>query len=992
MAAGSLPMAAGSLPMAAGSLPMAAGSLPMAQGSLPMAAGSLPMAQGSLPMAQGELPAPQGALPSSIASLFDSPQGGSQGGGGGLVNFGEFEPGEASLSTSAGNNAAAHAAAAAAVGGGGGYGEVDLGGGSDGPAVPMAPPAAISGMVTDDSPGEAKLDEGKAPVIRPRVSRRRGGGASTLLKIGFGAAALIILGGFGMTFTPAGAFGTTYIGDFTKAGTYKRDAADAGVATRRKLVNDGYQSAVGAADDLSKQHDASPRNRPLAAYAAFVELANEARFGVDPARGAKAKGFLFDIPPQTDIPYLLAAQAAQELNSGDLGRARTHLTQAAVHDGADPIVQEISQLQGELELQANDGNAALAAFTKAHAKGASPRSLFGIARANFMLGKQDEARKGIDQTLAQVPTHAGARILLATMKARTDHDMDGSLKDLGMVLDGAAKVNASPKERASALAQKGWVMLAKEHPGDARAAFDEAVKIDPKNVAALLGQGELFYADGRNMEAATRFDEAVNKDPTNADALIGSAKTKIALERYNDAKAQLTAALKTFPKDMRVPLWLGVAEEKLGNRQSAEQLYDKAISLADPKHPDAVTAYARLAQMLAAQGRTNEAQAKLEQAKGKLPDSSALQRALAEVSVAQGKFDDAVAHYLAAIDKDPTDVSAHFKLGVAYRKMRKLDLATAEFDKVAVADKDFPGLTLERGQLFEDAGEADKALAQFKAAFDKAPQELDLKLRMGAAYVALNDIENGMKFLKEVLDARPNSAEAKHYLGRAYMKRGGRDIETALNYFQQATSLDANKEVYWMYVAWAANSTSPVQSGLAQTAVDKALALNKQYGDAFWQKGVIEYHAQAHKDALKDLKRALELNPGRVDVHAVMAEVYEALNDPNNAFAEWQKAIAADKSQFDWDFDYGSLLYERNKIGEAASILGAACQVGDAMQVRPGRLHMAHNLYAEVLEKTGKKAEAIDNYKIYLQTSPQGDPDRKAAQAALKRLGASLDN
>jgi tetratricopeptide (TPR) repeat protein len=953
------------------------------------------MTQGALPSLQGDLPAAQNALPAGIASLFDNPAPGPSGGGGGggLVNFGEFDPGEASLSTSGGNTAAAQAAAAAAAGGAGGYGEVDLGGGSDGPVVPMAPPAAISGMVTDDSPGEAKLDDGKSQPLRPRSpSRRRGGGASTLLKAGFVGVAIIILGGFGMTFTPAGAFGTTYIGDLTSSAKYKKDAADAGIYARQKLQNDGYQSAIAVADDLFKRHEASPRNKPLSAYAAFTELANEARFGVDPARGSKAKGFLFDIPPQTDIPYLLAAQAAQELNSGDLGRSRTHLTQAAVHDAADPIVQEIAQLQGELELQANDGSAALAAFQKAQSKGASPRSLFGMARANYMLGKQDDARKGIDQVLSQQSTHAGARILLATMKARTDHDMDGALKDLSMVLEGAGKVNASPKERAQALAQKGWVMLAKEHPGDARAAFDEAVKIDPKNVTALLGQGDLFYADTRYMEAATRFDEASAKDPNNADALIGSAKTKIALERPQDAKVQLTQALKTFPKDMRVPLWLGVSEEKLGNRQAAEQLYDKAITLADPKHPDAVTAYALLAQMLAAQGRTQEASAKLEQAKGKLPDSSALQRALAEVAVAQGKFDDAVQHYQAAIDKDPTDVSAHFKLGVAYRKMRKLDLATAEFDKVAVADKDFPGLTLERGQLFEDAGEADKALAQFKAAFDKAPQELDLKLRMGAAYVALNDLDNGMKFLKEVLDARPNSAEAKHYLGRAYMKRGGRDVDTALNYFQQATSLDGNKSIYWMYVAWAANSTSPVQSGLAQTAVDKALTLDKQYGDAYWQRGIIEYHSNAHKDALKDLKHALELNPGRVEAHAVMAMVYEAINDTTNAFAEWQKAIAADKSQFDWDFDYGSLLWERNKVGEAATMLGAACTVGDAMAIRPGRLHTAHFLYAEALKKTGKKNDACDNYKTFINTAPSNDPDRKDAQKSFNDLGCKTDN
>lgn len=45
-------------------------------------------------------------------------------------------------------------------------------------------------------------------------------------------------------------------------------------------------------------------------------------------------------------------------------------------------------------------------------------------------------------------------------------------------------------------------------------AFDEAVKIDPHNVTALVGQGEVLYADGRYTEALTRFEEGVLKERT----------------------------------------------------------------------------------------------------------------------------------------------------------------------------------------------------------------------------------------------------------------------------------------------------------------------------------------------------------------------------------------------------------------------------------------------------------------------------------------------
>jgi tetratricopeptide (TPR) repeat protein len=965
-----LPSAPGDLPQMAGGLPMAAGSLPMAQNSLPMSGGSLPMAQNSLPMAQNSLPMAQNELP-GIAGLFDNNLP-TAAGGGNLVSFGDFEPGEASLATSAPNQGGA---------GGMSFGEVDLGG-DNGPGVVVAPPAAISGARMDDA---LQVD----PKPKPERYRPLSEGRPRRMwpKIVGGIVAVGILGGVALSVTSAGPFGFYFFQDKIYSGKYLSTAAEAAAAARKKLAADGYQTSQAAANDVAVAHAALPRSRPLTAYAAFVEFSVQARFGSDASRAGRAKTFLTDIPPGTDVPYLFAAQGAQELVAGELPKARAHLDQAAQHDSQDPISQEIAQVQGELELQANDGKTALAAFQRAHAKGAAPRSFYGIARAHFLLGNLDDSKKATDQTLAQAPTHAGALTLRGWLSWKRDHAADDALKDLALVIDGAAKVNASPKERSQALAERGWVMIAKDHAGEARAAFEEALKIDQRNVLALMGQGELLFADGRNTEAATRFDEAFVKDPSNNDALIGSARTKIALERYADAKAQLTAGLKTFPKDMRVPLWLAFAEEKSGNRGAAEKLYKQAITLADPKHPDAILAYGKLSQMLAAQGRVQEAQQQLDQAKEKLPDSPALQRALAEVAEAQGKYDEAVSHYEKALEKDPQDLGAHFKLGVTYRKMRKLDLATKEFDLVAAQDKDYPSLTTERGQLFEDSGEADKALAQFKAAFDKDPKDVDLKLRLGAAYVALGDLDNAQKFLKEVLEVRPNSAEAKHYYGRIFLKRGGKEVETALTYFNQAVAADSNKPIYHMYVAWAANSTNPVQTPLAQAAVEKALALDQNYADAYWQRGIIEYNLNALKDAQKDLKRALELNPTRLEAHATLAQVHERMNDDGAALAEWSKAYAANKDQFDWDYEYGILLLDKNQVGQAATVLSDAVRVGEAAVTKPGRLYLAHFRLAQAQKKLGKKTEAVTHYKAYLDAAPPTDPDRNEAKAELNALG-----
>ena len=166
-------------------------------------------------------------------------------------------------------------------------------------------------------------------------------------------------------------------------------------------------------------------------------------------------------------------------------------------------------------------------------------------------------------------------------------------------------------------------MLARDRAGEARAAFDEAVKIDPRNVTALVGQGEVLYADGRYTEALTRFDEAVVEGPDRASPpTIGAAKTKIALERLADAKTQLTAARATAPKDMGVALWLaqgrGGARQQEGRREALRRRRSISPTRRTPTRSRRTRRSRRSSRRRASAA---EAQAKLDQARAKLPDT-----------------------------------------------------------------------------------------------------------------------------------------------------------------------------------------------------------------------------------------------------------------------------------------------------------------------------------------------------------------------------------
>ena len=801
-------------------------------------------------------------------------------------------------------------------------------------------------------------------------------------------AAILVVVGVALQFTSVGAFGYLAMSDKLNAGEYAKTAAAAGDTARKKLAVDTYSEAVAAADELGNLHRRMPRAHSVTAYAAFVEFSNLVRFGSDDQRLAHAQAALATIPQGKNTAYLAAARAARSAATGEWARAKTELAAAAAAEPKNGIQVDIAILRGEVALAEHDAPAAENAFRDALAQGEpSARAEWGLAQAYGLAKDVAKQREALDATQKLSPKHAGARTMHALLTSQLDRDNDAALSELDAILSDALVSRLGTSELSATLTAKGSILFKRDRTSEALAAFNEAVKIDPHNLAAIAGEGQVFYVDGRYAEALSRFDEVVRKEPTNLPATIGRAMTMIALERFGDAKTVLTAARQRAPKDVSVALWLARAEEALGDKARAEELYTSTVDLADPQDPDAIQAHASFASFLAAQGRTNEAATKLEQSRSKA-DSAALQRAFGDIAVAQGSLEQAIDHYTAALEKTPNDLGTRFRLGSAYQKLNRLDKAAEQFERIAAVDKDYPGLAVERGQIFEKFGNFDRALEQYQSAYNLEPKNVDLQMRLAAALVATGRVKEALPLLEAVRIARPNSAEVNHFIGRAKLKMGGADAAAAVRYLQRAAFLEPNRADYHLYVARAANEANPAQLALARTEVDRALALDKSLADGYWLRGTIQMRQGAISDAISDLRRSLEIKPSRSEVHALLAEAYEQKNDMPTAMGEWAKAVAGDGKVAVWRYRYGRLLLDTGATAEAAKHLLAAVDAGKALEPRPAWLGPAAFSAGEALRKTGQKPEAIAAYNVFLELAAPSATQRRDALRGLEELGA----
>lgn len=974
-----LPQRADSLPERAASLPQSIDSLPAISDPLPIVLDSFPMTSDP-PFAADIWPPNE---PSTSSHGFEDPLG-----------FGELElpplPADDLPPISPPPISRANPPAASdpplSLGRQGDFGELDLGPLLDGPvglgAVPatagtdrrdpLPPPRELpmSPMGADFAPtGFIGKVPGAAPVEDPKARKARTRGRVAIVGV-----ALLAVGGGALELTELGAFGRHAIADVVNASRYASQLQARLGAFQNGTKGDLYAQYTTESATLRDAAEAEPRAWDLAALAAYTESMVNVRFGADATRAAHADTLLARASKRGSLPMLALARAAHQASPSTAAALRGQLAGAGL---SGTFALEGVLLDGELALLAADLPGAAAAFEKARGLGGGARAEYGLVRTKTGA----EAKAAFAALAAAAPQHAEAHVGVAAFQI-ADGERDAALASLTLVVPAVA----SPRAAAEALSLRGNVLLESGKSAEARAAFDEAFRLDPSSEAALLGQGQSLLQAGRYTEALSRFEGAAKLPKATSAALVGMARTKLKLEAAAEADAILTAARKTAPDDPQIAYWLGEAKRALGKSDEALALFEAAEKAYGPRNPEAFLPYAASAKILSQRGDEAKALATLDAAKKALPASVALDRAFGDLAATGGRYDAAIVHYRSASARDSKDWSVHLALAELLRKSGKLEEAGQELDLVSAADKDFPGLTLARGVLLEQRGKLDEALAQFKAALTAAPDDLDRVLRVGAAYLAVGSVDEAMPLLERVQKARPDSAEAQHYLGRAKLQRGGPFVSDALRLLKRAAELDPNNAQFHVYVAWAANEGTPPQVQIARESAERALAIDKQEADAYWQRGVSFLKEGAFVSAQDDLHKAVELKPERAESHAALAECYEGQSLFAQAVTEWKTAIAKNSKPAYWRYRYGRLVAERGGHSEAAPHLEYAVTEGSKAAVRPGWLTLALFQEAQALRRVGRTKDALAAYRDYVASAPASAPDRRDAEAAIAAL------
>jgi tetratricopeptide (TPR) repeat protein len=221
------------------------------------------------------------------------------------------------------------------------------------------------------------------------------------------------------------------------------------------------------------------------------------------------------------------------------------------------------------------------------------------------------------------------------------------------------------------------------------AAYERAIQISPRYLAAINNLGLAYGAAGRDEEAERTFRSAIALDAEYEGAWLNLGKLLSGQSRYDEAIAAFRRALEIRSDYREARLDLGVAYTRAGRTGEAIAEY-RAVLEENPRY---VRAWFNLGLLYETAGRSSDAEAAFTRALEIDQDHVGALEHLAAVQASAGDTRDAERNYTELLDRQPENHGA--RLALAELHLRDGDYAACARDaRAAVAS----GSTAERAR------------------------------------------------------------------------------------------------------------------------------------------------------------------------------------------------------------------------------------------------------------------------------------------------------
>ena len=149
-----------------------------------------------------------------------------------------------------------------------------------------------------------------------------------------------------------------------------------------------------------------------------------------------------------------------------------------------------------------------------------------------------------------------------------------ALQSLGKIDDAAAQMDRSLSVRRDpvVLSERAVIALQQKNPALAGKLVDEALKLDPNNIAAMAAKLNLLERAGDGPETLALSDRMLKANPNNIDAHLARVRVLLKLNQDDRASSEVDAVLARSPNLLLARYYRAVLFSRAKNSTAAFQL------------------------------------------------------------------------------------------------------------------------------------------------------------------------------------------------------------------------------------------------------------------------------------------------------------------------------------------------------------------------------------------------------------------------------------
>ncbi len=463
--------------------------------------------------------------------------------------------------------------------------------------------------------------------------------------------------------------------------------------------------------------------------------------------------------------------------------------------------------------------------------------------------------------------------------------------------------------------------------------YRKALRLDPKSAEALNDLGTAYHAKGWFDEAIDCYQKAIRLDPRHAVAYGNLGACLYKHHRYREARRYLTEELKLrfiglgrrivlgLQRGLSNPIRPSPRERALaarayfdaGNRDIAELICRDTLG----EEPDNAPALDVLGRALEASGKPEEALECVQRALRLRPRDPELHVLLGNVLVKLGRKDEAAAAYGSALKLRPGFAKALNNLGNLLLERGEIDAALLNYREAVRLDPDYRDAWSNIALAYVAKGVQDEAERALRRALEIDANYFPALASLGELTRKQDRLVEAEAICRRLVELRPDEPGAHHMLGMVLTDEV--HPEAAMICFREAIRLDPG---FWR----SHNNLGMLLAdhGRRDEAIvhlHRALELNPDNNDVLlnlvrlysfeedfeegkpylerlhqrlpddarvWNSMGTYSHAQGRMaDAIREIQRAVDLDPGLAQARINLAHLYLEEGDLARGWADY---------------------------------------------------------------------------------------------------------